>query len=282
MLVTAPPVEARLERLAPPGEVKQSHRAVVLFHGLRVQPVSAAAVRRAEPSFWESEQAPLVKLLSQGSDVFGFHYAQTTTVDDVAKSPELFRSMQRLRETGYVEIVLIGYSAGAIVARQFVEDNPESGVTKVIQVGAPNGGSDWTVLMHGVRAPQVKFVESLTKDARRIANQVRADRRIPDHVQFVCVVTVSNWIGDGVVRRDAQWTNDLQTQNIPAEVIFLPHVGAMFSSRLSAKVRDLVVQPQHRWTPDQVQMARPRILGLTTVLGRSQVTSDPPFGMHRP
>jgi len=258
------------------------HRAIVLFHGLRIQPLSAAAVRRAEPSIWESDHAPIVKLLCQDSDVFGFHYAQSTTVDDVARSPELLRSIQRLKTYGYKEIVLIGYSAGAIIARQFVEDNPESGVTKVIQVGAPNGGSDWTVLMHGVRAPQVKFVESLTKESRRTANHVRAERRIPDHVQFTCVVTVSNWIGDGVVRRDSQWTGDLQAQGIPAEMILLPHVGAMFSARLSDKIRDLVHRPQPRWTSEQVRAARPRILGLSAVWGQSEVPAGPPFDMHRP
>ena len=49
---------------------------------------------------------------------------------------------------------LVGYSAGALIARYFVEDSPDYGVTKVIQVCAPNGGSGWGKLTAGVRQSQ--------------------------------------------------------------------------------------------------------------------------------
>src|SRR5262245_22192328 len=260
LLVTPLPLESKFEQLAPPpiAIIDDSHRphrrneisrAVILIHGLRVQPVSAAAARRAEPSFWEMPQAPLVHALSKENDVYGFHYAQTTGVDDVARLPMLSRAVISLKEAGYSEIIMVGYSAGGIIARQFVENQPAGcGVTKVIQVCTPNNGSDWTVLTQGVRAAQIPFVESLKRQSRMEIARQRTDRRIPELVQFVCLVTVSNWVGDGVVRRDSQWPPDMQNQGIPAETIFRSHVGAMYSTRLSTKVAELVATPQPRWT----------------------------------
>jgi hypothetical protein len=273
LMMTPAPVDTRFERLAPlpvvavdgaesPRRSPGVGRAVVLLHGLRVQPVSEEAVKRAEPSYWEKPQAPVVQVLSREADVYAFHYAQTVPLDDVARLPQLSRAIRSLRLAGYIEVVLVGYSAGAVIARQYVEDEPGGGgVTKVIQVCAPNGGSEWTVLSHGVRAVQVPFVRSLTKEARTAALSQRSDKRVPEGVEFVCLVAVCNWIGDGVVRRDCQWTVELQEQGIPAETIFIQHVGAMYSTRLANKVAEILRTPQPRWQKEQVVTARPRILG---------------------
>lgn len=278
LLVTPAPIETSFEQLAPTPVLKldegnlpirrpEVSRAVVLLHGLRIQPVSAAAARRAEPSLWEMPQGPLVQAISKDSDVFGFHYAQTSMVDEIARSPALIRSVNSLREAGYSEIVFVGFSAGGIIARQFVEDQPNAGgVTKVVQVCSPNNGSDWTILTKGVRAAQVPFVESLKRDARLSMAQQRSDRLIPNHVEFVCLVTVTDLISDGVVRRDSQWPIELQNQGVPAETIFRTHVGAMYSNRLSNKVAELITTSHPRWTADQVKAARPKVLGLLSIV----------------
>ncbi|MFL5331573.1 MAG: esterase/lipase family protein [Gemmataceae bacterium] len=273
LLATPTPVETRFERLAPgpvaamdgaesPRRSPGIGRAVVLLHGLRLQPVSEEAVRRAEPCYWEKPEAPVVKALSAEADVYAFHYAQSIPLDDVARTPDLYRAIRSLCEAGYPEVVLVGYSAGGVIARQFVEDQPHGGgVTKVVQVCAPNGGSEWTVLSHGVRSAQVPFIRSLTKESRSAANNLRGEKRVPDEVEFVCLVAVCTWKGDGIVRRDCQWTPDLQKQGIRAETIFVQHIGAMYSSRLASKVAELVRTPQPRWTSEQVAAAKPEILG---------------------
>ncbi len=278
-VVCAPPVETRFEQLAPtptvavegdatPRRRPDMRRAVVLLHGLRPQPVSADAAGRARPSTWEKPQNPIVKALAPDADVYAFHYAQTVALDEVARQPALVQAVRALRTAGYDEVTLVGYSAGGVIARLFVEDVPNSGVTKVVQVCAPNAGSEWTVLSHGVRAVQVPFVRSLTKEDRAAAAKTRADKTIPPHVEFVCIVAAMNWMGDGVVRRDAQWTPDLQAQGVPAEVLFIPHIGAMYSTRMASRVATLVTTPQPRWSNERVIAARPKVLSLTAAFAK--------------
>lgn len=238
-----------------------TYRAVVLLHGLRVQPVSAEAARRAEPSHWESPDSPAVRLLGRDSDVYAFHYAQTLPLDDVARLPALARSIRKLREAGYEEVVLLGFSVGGVIARHFVEDTPNSGVTKVIQVCSPNGGSEWSFLRPGARAVQSPFIRSIAKKERQRVSEARTQKSVPADVEFVCVVGAVNPIGDGVVSRSSQWPRDLRAQGIPASVLTIPHVGAMYSSRLLEHVADLVRRPLPRWTPDQVEQNLKKIVG---------------------
>ena len=73
----------------------------------------------------------------------------------------------RLRQAGYSEVILLGFSAGGVVARQFVEDNPAAGVTRVIQVCAPNLGSPLAKLKSSVGLAQESFLQSLTGQAAR-------------------------------------------------------------------------------------------------------------------
>ncbi len=121
-------------------------RAVILIHGLRMHPISKVGIVRAAFSDWQKEKSALVEQLARDSDVFAFAYAQTAAADEVADAPDLSDSVRRVRLLGYRELVLVGYSAGGVIARNFVEDNPDSGVTKVVQVCAPNGGSGWASL----------------------------------------------------------------------------------------------------------------------------------------
>jgi pimeloyl-ACP methyl ester carboxylesterase len=278
-LTATPPVETRFEQLAPPAvrtadtdaiprRRPDMRRAVVLLHGLRPQPISADAAARAQPSHWEKPQGPIVKALSQDADVYAFHYAQTVALDEVARLPALARAIRSLRAAGYDEVAMVGYSAGGVIARYFVEDVPNSGVTKVVQVCSPNAGSDWTVLGHGVRAVQAPFVRSLTKEVRETTAKSRAEKSIPNQVEFVCVVAAMNLTSDGVVRRDAQWTPDLQAQGVPAELVYVPHIAAMYSTQMANRIAELVKSPQPRWSNERVVAARPKILGLTAAFSK--------------
>lgn len=283
--VLAPPVETRFDQLAPtpsivtdgdamPRRRPDMRRAVVLLHGLRPQPVSADAAGRAKPSTWEKPQGPIVKALEQDADVYAFHYAQTVPLDEIAALPALAQATRALRAAGYDEVTLVGYSAGGVIARLFVEDVPNSGVTKVVQVCAPNAGSDWTILSHGVRSVQAPFVRSLTKEDRAAAAKSRIDKKIPANIEFVCVVAATNWFSDGVVRRDAQWPAELQAQGVPAELLYVPHIGAMYSTRLAKRIAALVTTPQPRWSAERMIAARPKVLSLTSVFGKPSIV-DP-------
>ncbi|MBX7104715.1 MAG: hypothetical protein K1X57_11580 [Gemmataceae bacterium] len=262
----APPPAVQFDGAAPPRRRPDVQRAIVLFHGLRIQPVSAAAAGRAEPAHWESPDLPAVRTLARDADVYAFHYAQTMPLDDIARLPALARAARSLREAGYDEIVLVGFSVGGVIARQFVEDTPDSGVTKVIQVCAPNGGSDWSVLKNGVREVQLPFVRSLAREERAKAARDRADRTIPANVEFVCVVGAVTWSGDGVVTRGDQWPADLRAQGIPAVKLKVPHVAAMYSTKLAEKLAELSAAHQPRWTPEQVADQRSKVLGPWSVI----------------
>jgi pimeloyl-ACP methyl ester carboxylesterase len=236
-------------------------RAVVLLHGFRPHPISGTNAMRAEFSGWEEPSSPLVKKLGRDADVFAFGYAQHLPVEEVSRAPALGRHVAALREAGYTDVVLIGYSAGALLARYFVEDHPAGGVTKVIQVCAPNGGTNWGKVTAGVRQSQEPFLLSLSKEARRAAMRDRAEKRLPPGVEFVCVVGAFGRAGDGLVRFDCQWTRDLQQQGVPAVLLHTWHVAAMRSKAVTAKLAELVREPQPRWTAAQVEAARLKILG---------------------
>src|SRR5207248_10428446 len=125
----------------------------------------------------------LVKTLKNDADLSALAYGQNVAVDEIAASVELAENVGCVRQLGYKEIILVGHSAGGLIVRQLVEDNPKAGVTKVIQVSAPNGGSD---LGKGSSEP---FIASLTKQARQACLLRRVDKKIPARVEFVCVVS---------------------------------------------------------------------------------------------
>jgi triacylglycerol esterase/lipase EstA (alpha/beta hydrolase family) len=212
-------------------------------------------------SGWAEPGSALVRALADVADVYALGYAQNTPVDEVARAPALGRHVADLRAAGYAEVILVGYSAGALVARYYVEDTGGGGVTKVIQVCPPNGGSGWTRLAAGVRKSQEVFVRSLSKEARQAVMAARAGKRVPPHVEFVCVVGSVGRVGDGMVRYDCQWTPDLQRQGVPAVLLTVPHVTAMRSRAVAHKLVELIRAPQPRWSPAAVDQAREAILG---------------------
>jgi pimeloyl-ACP methyl ester carboxylesterase len=254
--VQVAPVQAQQHWWNSPGKM----RAVVLIHGLLVHPFSKANVGRPHLHAWQKSNCLLVKRLAQEADVFAFSYAQTVTADEIAECPALEKSVRKLRKDGYREIVLIGHSAGGVIARQFVEDHPDCGVTKVIQVCAPNAGSGWAK-WQTVRANQIDFLDSLTKPARRRSMSQRADKEIPDHIDFACIVGTGTVVGDGLVSNRSQYPPDLQKQGIPAYPFNSTHWMVLRSHKGVELVARLVREPQPRWDEKQVETVRRKLPG---------------------
>jgi hypothetical protein len=236
-------------------------RAVVLISGLEVHVFNDNLVPKARLRTWQQNDSPMVKALAFEADVFSFSYGQNVAVDEVAAFPAFGDGICRLKQLGYTEIVLVGHSAGGLVARQFVEDHPDAGVTKVIQTCAPNGGSSWGKLKPGVTASQRVFVESLTKESRALFLQKRGEKRIPEAVEFVCIVGTAAGNGDGVVACNCQWTEDLQKQGIPVVAIKTDHFSAVRTKPNVQKVAELVKEKLPRWNADDVATARKRLFG---------------------
>jgi pimeloyl-ACP methyl ester carboxylesterase len=276
LLPNAPePIETRFVQVAPaavnPGQLLPSagqRRAVVLIPGLHVHPFSDASVPRAYFAAWQKPTSPLVRALARDADVFAFTYGQAVPVTEVAGQPGLRTGVRRLRQAGYAEVVLVGFSAGGLVARQFVEDEPDAGVTKVVQVCAPNAGSSWAELRVGVRPSQRPFLRSLTKEARLEWLQARGGRRIPARVEFVCVIGTGLGTGDGLVASRSAWPEDLQRQGIPAATLPTQHLSAMRCEEGVRLVAELVREEQPRWDAAQVEALRRRLWGSTVTIAR--------------
>jgi pimeloyl-ACP methyl ester carboxylesterase len=229
-------------------------RAVVLIHGLHLHPLAKQRITQAELAPWQRANSDLVRLLGREADVFAFSYAQTVPVGMVSHSPALALGIEHLKESGYAELILVGFSAGGIVARDFAEANPRSGVTRVVQICAPNGGSEWARWPLGIPKCQEPFVRSLTPQSRQ-RNRIRAE--VPDGLEMVCVVgRVGKSTGDGVVRCDRQWTEDLQSQRIPAVFVPFGHLEVMVKPASVARIAEVVLSRARRWDDQQVEAAR--------------------------
>ena len=291
-VVVATPIDVKFAQVSPAsteaGGLTRSanqQRAVVLIQGLAIHPFSGSNVDKADWQGWQSSTSAVVTALGKNSDVFAVAYSQNCAVAGIADSPEFAASIARLKSAGYREIVLVGHSAGGLIARHFVEDHPDSGVTKVIQVCSPNGGSSWGNAECGVCDRQEVFLGSLTRQARETCLTERGCKKIPENVEFVCLVghfelkvdvnysfavwkghTVTinankQFRGDGIVSSECQWTPDLQLQGIPAVVLSVNHVRAMRSQAAINKIAELVREKQPRLSPEEVATTRKTILG---------------------
>ncbi len=263
------PVEVRLEQVYPfrgSARLERSaaqKRAVVLIHGLKIHPFKDGQAARAEFHDWQKPSGPLVQALSKDADVFVLAYCQSCSLEILSQAPAFEQAVDRLRFMGYPEIILVGHSAGGVLARLFVEDHPRAPVTKVVQVCAPNLGSSWVKPDASPRKVQGPFLQSLSKNWRQLAVLERNDKRIPAHVQFLCVVGTMGTLGDGLVSCRSQWPEDLQRQGIP--VIRLPtsHIIVMHSKKNAAVLAGLILRDHPRWPQFQVEASRAKILGKT-------------------
>jgi pimeloyl-ACP methyl ester carboxylesterase len=241
----------------PQAELRRSPgqgRAVVLLHGLSLTQNDATAAK-ASLQLWQYPGSPVIAALGGKADVFAFAYGQTVAVDRIAELPALRAEILRLKRMGYGEIILLGHSAGGIIARQFAEDNPDAGVTRVVQVCTPNGGSILAELPLCARA-QRPFLASLTPRARAQALKDRAARQIPKTVQCVCVVGTGAGTGDIAVSCRCQWSEDLQKQGIPAVRLETLHFLAMNSRSCARCLADAVLNDHPRWGESEVQAMR--------------------------
>jgi pimeloyl-ACP methyl ester carboxylesterase len=257
-------VQVRFVKVAPhpdtPERTTGQARAVVLLHGLSFHPFREEKAVKPHFHFWQQPDSALVKRLARDADVYAVAYGQNVPVEQLASDPTLPRHLRELRKAGYRQIVLVGHSAGGLIARHLVEDHPELGVTRVIQVCAPNAGSSWASLKTA-RAAQKPFLTSITRAARQKLLEGRAGKRIPDDVAFACVVGSCNLKGDGLVFSKSQWPADLQAQGVPAFPLWSVHWDAMSSGRAVELLSRLVVEPLPRWDAKQVEEARKKLLG---------------------
>ncbi len=255
---------APLPAKAPDGAIVRSMgqgRAVLLIEGLHLNLLSRDAAARADLRHWQQPGSVLVRALAHDADVFAFTYGQTAPVTDIADLPALGENVKRLREAGYKEIVLVGFSAGGLVARQFIEDNPSAGVARVIQVCAPNAGSPLATIRVGVAPVQKAFMQSLTAKSRVTFQEDRRGKRIPTDVDFVCVIGNGLIFSDGVVSTHSQWPDDLQVQGVPAVSLSIEHWQALRGERAAQAIARLVRERQPRWDTAQVAAMRKRLWG---------------------
>lgn len=231
--------------------------AVILLPGLDLRDDGDSP---AKPRFvdWQGSTSPLVKAFSRHADVFSVCYAQTSPVEEIASFPELRDAVGKIKRLGYDNITMLGHSAGGLIARHFVEEHPQLGVTKVIQIAAPNGGTKlayWGVNLLQVPKDQERFVESMSPGHRAEVLKSREKKSIPASIDFVAAVccTSPTSRGDGAVNRHCQWPVDLQNQGVPCVCLTGSHNEVMAHEDCLKVYCRLLTQPQPRWGTTQVQ-----------------------------
>lgn len=235
-------------------------QAVLLIHGFHYH-LTNASVPKAEFRPWQKNDSPLVKELGKTSDVYTFAYGQNVPLDTIVKDSRLRHYVADLKKLGYSDIALVGHSAGGLIARHFIEDHPDCGVTKVIQVAAPNGGSP----LAGVAGPksQKPFLECLTTAHRQKCLEARAEKKIPVNVEFICVVAKQTKTAttDSIVPCNCQWTPDLHKQGIPAICVIGNHREVVREAKLAETLATLVREKQPRWSIAEIDKAKKEIFG---------------------
>ncbi|HUR52647.1 MAG TPA: alpha/beta fold hydrolase [Gemmataceae bacterium] len=267
LLALAATLPTELRRVSPEpasswvrGVAERKHRAVVLIHGMKVYPLRPPKAAQALLHDWQEPGSALVRELSKDADVFAFAFGQTLPVDLIAHAPALRRAVAKFGAAGYREVVLIGHSAGGVIARVFAEHYPD-GLTKVILVATPHAGSEIANTTVGYAKCQAPFVHSLAPDVRAVANR-KLNRVIAPRVQAVCVVSKLRGIdADGLLTVGTQWPPLLQQQGIPAVLVHDSHWTIIRTPVGVRAVAGLVRDPLVRWSPEQVEVARKVLFG---------------------
>ncbi|AMV27672.1 Alpha/beta hydrolase family protein [Gemmata sp. SH-PL17] len=234
----------------------EKKRALVLIPGLHVHPLRPAKATKPELRDWQQPKSELVKALAKDFDVFAFGYSQTISADEVAQGPGLRDTVANLRKSGYTEIVLVGHSAGGVIGRQFVEQNPDAGVTRLIAIAAPFAGAEAATLNVGYPKVQAPFVKSLAPEARKEA--MRGNKfALNADTEFACVVCrLKRGDTDGVVLVRSQWPEDLQQLGIPAVIAPVSHFDAMDNATTAKTILELAKGKLTRWSTEEVDTAR--------------------------
>jgi pimeloyl-ACP methyl ester carboxylesterase len=245
-----------------PAEPSAKTRAVVLIPGLFIHPVRPVKASQPDRRPWQEPKSELVKVLAPDFDVFAFGYAQTAPLDDVARSQGLRDAVARLRAAGYKELVLIGHSAGGVIARQFVERFPDAGVTKVIAVAAPFAGVELASVKVGYPKVQAPFVRSLAPAAR--AEAARANKNAPAaDVPFACVVCKWLFETDGLVPTRSQWPEELQKCGVPIVYAAATHFTVMHNPAVTKAIGELAREKVAIWSAEETERARKILFGET-------------------
>lgn len=236
--------------------VRDKDRAVLLVHGLVPRPINPSKAAVPEPHSWQKRDSHLVNQLAADFDVFGFSYAQTVPVDGICWSDGLRQAVRSLKTAGYKDIVLVGHSAGGVIVRQFAEQFPDAGVTKVIAVAAPHTGSPWALIpQFGLAAPQVPFIKSLAPAPRQ--QQCLRCKPLANGLEVCCVVCkLPRLSGDTIVPAASQWPEAFQKEGIPAALIPVNHFDAVRSAEGATVIAGLAREKLTRWTPEQVEQGR--------------------------
>jgi pimeloyl-ACP methyl ester carboxylesterase len=243
-----------------PTPTAEHSRAVLLIHGLVPHPIASSKARIPEANSWQLPKSELVRQLKPDFDVFGLSYAQIMPCEWVCHSEGLRSAIKTLKTAGYSEIIVIGHSAGGLIARHFVEQYPDAGVTKVICVASPHQGSFWANLPQiGLPSTQIPFIKSLAPQYR--TSDKFAKQTWPKHVQFCCVICqLPRLKSDSVVSIESQWPEDLQKQGIPASVIRVNHFEAIRTPEASKVISELAREKLRRWSPEEVDQGRKSLL----------------------
>ena len=245
-----------------PALKKKHDKAVVFLHGLQPHVFHPEKATKPQVHDWQEPGGVLVKQLSEDFDIFGFSYAQMQSVDSITLSRGLRTGINALKTAEYNEIVLIGHSAGAIIAREFTECFPNDGITKVIAVSGPHEGSGWARLpTFTLPKTQVAFINSLLPDVR-IALRKERSAKLPKSLEFCCVITKWNRTDhDTVVSLRSQWPPDLQDQGIPAVLASCNHFDVMTNEAAIKSITELAKGKVVRWKTEQTELAQQKLFG---------------------
>lgn len=230
-------------------------KAVLCIPGLYPHPLRPEKATKPEKHPWFEPKAPLLKALADEFDVYGFGYAQTIAVDGVALSNGLRATIAKLKSARYQEIVLIGHSAGGLIAHQFAELYPDSGVTKVLPVAAPYTGSELAELKLPLPYTQVSYIKSLAPTPRLEALKERL--AFPRSIDICCVMCkVTKLPHDIMVTLDSQWPSEIRQQGIPATLVNANHFEILKSPQGVSTVADLAKSKLVRWGDADIKQAQ--------------------------
>lgn len=236
-------------------------RAVLLIPGLKIHPLRPGRCARPEQHGWQVATSDLVRTLAPDFDVFAFGYAQTAPLEAVVNAPGLRDTVGHLKKAGYHEIVLVGHSAGGVIARLFAAAYPDAGVTKVITVASPHTGAEAANLQIGYPRAQAPFIQSLAPSVRAAA-KVAIIPKPDDAVQMACVICKLRRLdSDGLVQLASQWPEDCRAYGVPAVVVAISHWDAMLSPASAKVIGELAREKLTRWTGEEVEKAQRVLFG---------------------
>lgn len=244
------------------GISKTKDRAVLLIPGLKLHPFRPALSTRPERHNWQEPGSELVRTLSSEFDLYAFGYAQTASLDAIALSPGIRDTVGKLKGAGYKEIVLVGHSAGGVIARLFATHYPDSGVTKVITVASPHLGAEAAHLQIGYPRIQAPFIQSLLPETRIAARVPVPEAKPGQSIQMVCVVCKLRKLdGDGLVDLASQWPEDCRKCGVPAVLVAVNHWDAMSNPASAKAIGDLAREKLATWTSEEVEKAQKQLFG---------------------